>query len=144
MIVVVVVAAPAPAAVVIVVVDNDSEPNHTHTHTWRALGTGASAHIDDRLVWCLGVVGLECGRADTLAQPGLAVTLLDHLHLAGPLEQQHAVHAHPCGFAHSVHAARGLLMVRLRVLRGCGSAALLLFVSSDMPNMLWLKESRFI
>lgn len=125
--------------VVVVVVDFTRT-----THTWRALGPGASANVDDCLIGRLGVVGPQCGCADALAQPGLTVALLDHLHLPGPLEQQHAVHTHPGGFAHSVHAARVLLVVRLRILRGCGSAAFLLMLVQTCPTCYGLKNPDFI
>lgn len=97
---------------------------HTHkqTHTWWALGPGASTHVDHSLIRRLGVVRPECGHTDALRQLDLAVAVLDHLHLPGPLEQEHPVHAHPGRLAHLIHPAGGQLVQRLRALCGCLSA----------------------
>lgn len=91
-------------------------------HTWRALGAGASSYVDYGLVRRLGVVGLQRGHADALAQFELTLALLDDLHLPGPLKQEHAVHAHPGRLAQLAQAAGGQLVLRLWALRSCSSA----------------------
>lgn len=96
----------------------------TPTRTWPPLWLGASSDVDDGLVRCLGVVGPERGDADALGQPELAVALLDHLDLPGPLEQKHPVHSHPRGLTHHVEAAGGKLAQGLRALWGSASSQL--------------------
>lgn len=92
-------------------------------HTWCPLGAGASAHVYDRLIGALRVVGLQPGDSDALAGADGALTLLDDLHLPGALEQEHPVHTHPSGLTHLAQAAGGQLVQGLGDLRGCRTAA---------------------
>lgn len=74
-------------------------------HTWGSFRPGASSHIDDGLIWSLGVVGPKCWDADALGHLDFAVALFDDLNLLGSLKEKHALYAHPSWLTHLVQSA---------------------------------------